>query len=387
MNQATSTAQYRLTAYTFAALGAWIFLIQPLFLGAMAEAFQLSPRQIGYLAAVEMAGAALTSALAVFWVNRVDWRYVAAFSLCAASLGNFASIFAPDLYLLFVARFCTSFFGSGIVLVIGLMLLGETRNPDRQYGIANALQVGFSAAALALLPRLLSLGGSVLMLLFLGGIYLCALPLLRWVPAASRKQSASGTPTMKRFSGLNIGVVLTLLSFLFLLAGSGAYWAFIERIGDGAQLSATAIGTYLGIATIIGALGSVTAAILSVRFGRVAPLIIGFIGYAAGLGCINLPVTGLTFVVSAVLFNYSWNLIGPYQFGSLAEFDTTGRFMVMLPAVQAGGVTLGPLLAGQVISGGSFVRASHASFVLMILAMSVLLPVVIRAGSVKERIT
>ncbi len=377
-------SQYLLTAYILAAFGAWVFLIQPLFLGTLAEAYQLNPRQIGYLAAIEMAGAALTSISAPFWINRINRRHIAVFGICMASLGNFLTICAPDFNSLLLARCGTAFRGTGVVYAMGISMLGETENPDRYFGIGLTLQVWFGSAGLVLLPHVVSLGGAPLMLAVSGGLYLIALPFLRWVPVASIKRAPAGLPPANRFGGLNAGIVLTLLSFLALQAASGAYWAFIERIGFSAQLSTVAIGTYLGAATLVGALGAVTAGLLGTRFGRGIPLAAGFICYAAGLAFINLPVTGLTFAVSVLLFNYAWNLIIPYQFGLLSHFDTTGRFMVVSPAMQASGIAAGPLLASQFITGDNFVRVSHTSFILMILAMVALASVVRRVTPAKE---
>jgi hypothetical protein len=49
--------------------------------------------------------------------------------------------------------------------------------------------------------------------------------------------------------------------------------------------------------------------------------------------------------------------------------------------MQAGGIAVGPVLAGQLIAGNTFVHASHTSMVPMVLAMLVLSPAVARAGS------
>jgi predicted MFS family arabinose efflux permease len=313
VTQGRNYRQFRLTAYVFLALGAWVFLIQPVFLGALAETFQLTARQSGYLAAIEMAGAAVTSLLAPLWINRVNWRFLAAFGLCAATLGNLLSVYLPDFGILLAARVGTSICGSGVIYALGIAMLGKTDNPDRYFGIAITLQVVLSAFAPGVLQRFIALGGAALMLALLGGLYLIALPILRWVPVASSKQAAAGIATKRLRSGLNTGIVLTLLSFLFLQAGSGAYWAFIERIGNSAQLPAIAIGNYLGIATLVAALGAVTSALLGVRLGRLVPVTAGFVVYAAGLVIINLPITGVTFLVSASLCNYGWNLILPYQ--------------------------------------------------------------------------
>ena len=57
---------------TFISVGS--FLILPLLVGAAADDMGLTERQVGFLASAGMAGAALSSALAVFWIRRVDWR-------------------------------------------------------------------------------------------------------------------------------------------------------------------------------------------------------------------------------------------------------------------------------------------------------------------------
>lgn len=372
---------YLLTAYLFTAAGAWVFLIQPLFLGALTETYQLGPEQIGYLSAIEMTGAVVTSFSAPFWINRFNRRHIVVCGLCIASLGNVLSIYAEEFEMLLVARFFTSFLGSGIVYAVGISMLGDLKNPDRYFAIGLTVQVLIGSLALVVMPHLLSYGGSASMLAALAGLYLLVMPLQRWVAVRSLKLATTGDTAADKQAGFNRSVVLVLLSFVALNAASGAFWAFTERIGNNAQLSSTLIGTYLGAATLVGALGSFTASLLGTRFGRRLPLIAGFACYGVALVWINLPITGLSFALSVMLFNFAWNLIIPYQFGLLSENDATGRFMVLSVASQAGGLALGPLIAGQLIAPGEYVSVSHTSFVLMTLSMIALLTI---AGRVKR---
>ena len=74
------------------------------------------------------------------------------------------------------------------------------------------------------------------------------------------------------------------------------------------------------------------------------------------------------------MFNFAWNLTTPYLMGAIASSDHTGRFMVLIPAAQAGGYAIGPALTGMIIVGGSYATAGWVSTVFFALCMLISIP-------------
>ena len=74
-------ASAKYTAVYLSMIGISAFLVLPLLVGAVADDLNLDASQIGYLAATELAGAAVSSVLALFWVRRANWRVAGSIAL------------------------------------------------------------------------------------------------------------------------------------------------------------------------------------------------------------------------------------------------------------------------------------------------------------------
>ena len=73
--------------WVLALLGALPFLIQPFFLAAMAERFELTADAMGLLAMIETIGIVVASVSASYWFRRFDPQRLIQISLIAMVLG------------------------------------------------------------------------------------------------------------------------------------------------------------------------------------------------------------------------------------------------------------------------------------------------------------
>ena len=91
--------------------GTLIFMLLPLFLGAVTETFDFSDRQIGSLASADLFGFTLSAGSAVFWIRRVNWRYVMLAALLLLFAANLITILLSGFYSLTAIRFFCGFCG------------------------------------------------------------------------------------------------------------------------------------------------------------------------------------------------------------------------------------------------------------------------------------
>ncbi len=344
----------------FSLLGAFAAMQQPIFLGAVADLFSYDAQQLGLLGGAELGGAGLASLAAIYWFPRVNLRKIALFALLVAIAGNVATGWVSQFPQLLLLRFLIGFFGSGVIYALSLGLIGQTRDPDRMVAFAVILQIAALAISMFYMPTLLArwqLSGMTLTisLVLCSGLFL--LPLLPSRPIPSRPDNVV-TKGGGRRKILPVGLLFGLVLFSVGLSG---LWAFVERIGNHAGFSASDIGGMLAVGSIVGGLGALLAAIMGQRFGRLIPLVISIAGMMAVSLLLGAISDRTSYFVAVSLFNFFWNLSLPYLMGAIAQADSSGRFMVLIPAAQGAGYAAGPVLTGWFILEGGYAGAGVVS--------------------------
>jgi predicted MFS family arabinose efflux permease len=345
------------TIIWLSAVGAITFNIQPLYLGALADNLGLGASQLGFVAGIEILGAALAGIAASFWVRRAPWRLVAAVALGVMAVGNLVSVSIADYGTLLALRFVTGLCGSGTVYALSFAALGATRRPDRNFALALFAQVGLGIAGYLVLPPLLPDAGMATIYLPLAGTAALALPLLGALPpgpggmaratAAPDPDPGPDPATAARAAPAAIWLALCCQFVWFL--GLGGLWAFLERIGDGAGLGPEAVGGAIASGMAVGLLGAFAAALLADRFGRTGPFTAALTLQLLAMLLLG-DVGGLTaFVVAVALYNGTWNFALPYLFSLAAAVDRLGTRVVLLATAQTVGLTFGASLAGLLV--------------------------------------
>ena len=101
-------------AILYCVVGASAFLILPLLISAAAEDFSLNETQLGYLAAAAMSGSAVSAALTIFWVRRINWKKTMLTAMWILGAGHLCAIFA-DTYSLLILAIIIASLGSVLV--------------------------------------------------------------------------------------------------------------------------------------------------------------------------------------------------------------------------------------------------------------------------------
>lgn len=355
-------------------LGASIAVIQPIFLGALAEALTLSAQQLGFLGGAELAGISLISLSAFYWFPRVNLRPVVLFAVVCAISGNLLTTWVSDFPLLLALRFCSGFFGTGVLYAISIGLIGQTQNPDRLIAIAVVTQISFAAIAMTSIPLLLErwqLPGMTfsLALLFSTGVFVVAqLPTRAAVKAVT---AVSKTPHW-------IPPVVMLGGLTIFSVGINSVWAFLERIGNSSGFTMNDIGAALAVTGLIGGLGAVLAAFLGQSLGRILPVLVAITGLCCACLLLYIRSDWTSYLLALALFGFFWNLALPFLLGGVAEADKSGAYTVMIPAAQGGGYALGPATAGMFIVDNAYANSALFAIAAFMLCLFLVIPVLIR---------
>jgi hypothetical protein len=107
--------------------------------GGMIDDLGFSEQQAGYVAAIEGAGLVLSSLVTALWIRKVSWTKALAVMFIVTAAVNAVSAnldaFMPFLLVRFLAGF-----SAGTIFALTVAALGDNKQPDRAFGIAQIVQ-------------------------------------------------------------------------------------------------------------------------------------------------------------------------------------------------------------------------------------------------------
>ncbi|QCY09458.1 MFS transporter [Pseudomonas sp. MPC6] len=339
-------------AILFGTIGLFVFLMMPMFVGALASN-GFDDGQLGNLASMDLAGMAVASVAALFWIKRLNWRLAGLMSMAALIIGNLLCLNVTDYGSLMLLRFVTGL-GGGCAAVLTYSVIANTTRPDRYMGLFVAIQVLAQAIAFFAAPSMQAHWGVNSFYYLFSSLALLAMGLVKWFPSTGHAEDlhrgeAAGLPVSAKLAVFSILIAMALF-----FIGQGAIWAYGERIAATGGLDAQTIGNLLALTSLASLLGAVLSVWMDVRFGRFWPILIAIAVQLVALGLFHGEMSAIVFAVIFSIFAFSWNFGIAYQVGALISCDTEGRYTALIPAFQGAGLALGPALAGAFITGGSY---------------------------------
>jgi len=325
---------------------------------------------------VEVAGVGLASILAMFWIQRINWRTAAIIAVVAVLVGNVLTTFQTDATTITAIRFLTGFLGEGTAFALGLAIIARTKETDRNFAFIIAAQVAFGVITLLTLIRISEMSGSI------GGIYIplaafaaLALIAVKFIPdggdaAAQDAQIAQPSSMAAPLVGLAV--------LLIWCTGLGAVWAFIVGIGVAGGLEPASASFALAISSTIAISGALAASAMGDKYGRLAPVSIALIIQMVMISLLTGEMSFMRFAATAAIFQVFWNLTGPYLMGMIASSDASGRAAVLIPAAQTGGFFLGPAIATLWVTEGNLYPANVVGIIGCLVAVVIFVPLVMR---------
>lgn len=351
-----------------------IYLI-PLLVGAMVSDRGFTEQQAGLVASADLAGyAIMTFITAVFLIER-PWKSLVLAGVSVMFVANLASTVVDAAGAFAFVRFLSGV-GAGMLAAVATVALGRTEKPDRSYGLLFAACLLFGTAGLWGLPLLLEHTG-------LNGAYVFIAVLAIFTGVVSRGivQSAAAVPAKAAATGSKesyLAAALILVAITLFWAHQNALYAYMERIGNAADLSAQFIGFTLGLANLTGFVGATLVAWLGTRFGRLWPLLILTAVQVACVWMLAGTVNSTIYLLAIGVISLSWNIVNPIQIGILAGVDQRGRLLALSSTVIGVGLALGPALGAAALHGDDYSTVLQLVAGLAVASTVLALPVVRR---------
>ena len=348
-------------------VGPAAIILMPLIIGGLIDSFGFSEQQAGAIASAEGIGLVLALLVASFWVRKVAWRTGLLLGLALYAALNLSSSFVSGHAQILTLRFLSGYLG-GSVFAIVVAALGDNREPDRAFGIAQAVQGLLMGVLFVMAPPLMGRAGVNALFYMMALLALLCIPALLKFPRHGLVGAhAENLVSVRQSAPIALSVGL-LGGFLYYLAVFG-FWGFIERVGLQAGLAPDTIGLALGAAQIAAVIGALTAAAAAQRLGRVVPLLTALLGQAAVLWLLVGQFSSNAFYIGAFLWQGLYVMATAYQLGVIAALDNKGKFIVIMTALQGLGAALGPSIAAALAQPSDYSALNWASAIAMVLSL------------------
>jgi predicted MFS family arabinose efflux permease len=319
----------------------------------------------------------MTFITAVFLIER-SWKVLVLAGVSVMFVANLASTVVDAAGAFAFVRFLSGV-GAGILAAVATVALGRTEKPDRSYGLLFAACLLFGTAGLWGLPLLLDRTG-------LNGAYvfIAVLAIVTGLVSRGVVQSAAVVSTDAVGSagkGSHLAAALILVAITLFWAHQNALYAYMERIGNAAGLSAQFIGFTLGLANLTGFVGATLVAWLGTRFGRLWPLLILTTVQVVCVWLLAGEVDSTIYLLAIGVISLSWNIVNPIQIGILAGVDQRGKLLALSSTVIGVGLALGPALGAAALHGDDYSTVLQLVAGLAVASTVLALPVVRRLAA------
>ena len=350
-----------ITAGVVASMGA---SFAPFMVGALVEHAGLSVKQAGAVASVEMAGAML-GAFAIFHVvNRLERRSLILGGALLFAIGNLAAAFAEGFPALLIVRALCGFVSAIVVATVAASIATRER-AERAYGLFFLTMIVSGALCSLVIPGIITAGGARGFFLALAGISTLSFVAGFLIPASKKNAAGNSSVGGSVFDAKQVQALACM--FLWFVA-FGATWTFVERLGAGIPLTATAIGLALAISMGGGASGALAASLVGGRYGAFKPIALAATASAiAGAAMIGSNSVA-TFAVAVLVYKFGFSLAMPYISAIFAGIDKSGRLMALGTLMQAAGLAVGPAVGSAIVSENTVAPAIYFSIVIGVAA-------------------
>ena len=342
-------AQTVAAAVGLSVVGSAAFLILPQLIEAAVTDLHFSDRQVGFLSSLLMLGSTASAVAATFWVRRLPWRRAAVSAALGLIGANLASFLCHSAWPFMFLQCLAGFFG-GSLYSLSLTVLSDSRHADRHFGFAVAAQVTFQVVGLLIGPLLLRAGGMNALLMAFVLLNVLAVAVVPLLPERGARAAASGG-AQRLWTGPTLLALAGCFLFFF---NVGSYWTYIELIGTQAGLAPQVIADGLAVGVAFGIAGALLASWLGDRRGRLLPIGVGAALTVGAVAPLLAHFDVMTFIGSAIVYNFVWNLSLAFQYSTVNAVDLSGRGVAAAPAFHAAGAAAGPAVAAFIIAPGNF---------------------------------
>jgi predicted MFS family arabinose efflux permease len=362
-------------------IGSMVFPVVPFIVGIIAERTTYSAQEIGVVGSADMAGMFVAAMMAAYWIRSSNWRRIAILSAIVLACANLLTFVMGEGFLTLSLARVLAGLGGGSMMALGMAGLAYARNPDRWFGVFVTSQAVLGAFGAWFIPRFLlplGLGGIALYLAIFAVVAIVPMRWLPRMPPPIRRQEqrvARGSVSLATFS--------LIAAFIF---GGGVFavWAYLERIGHSAGLSAIAIGDTIASGLLAAMLGAIVATLIGGRFRRVWPITAVFVAQLLAFSILMGNISGADFALGVLLISFLWYFCVPFQVGLTVDLDPTGRFVVLFLMAIKASYAVAPAFVSQFITRNDYSGVLIVGLGSAVLAYAVYVPLALVAPGTKR---
>lgn len=341
--------------------------LQPLLLGALAEAGRLNVAEVGYAATSELLAIGIVSALAGILLKPHRLRLLSIAACLVLAAANFGTIYVDGMGIVLLRAVAGS--ASGLLVWVAVNLITRGQSPERLSGIFVTLQTLMQFVLAAALPvTLLPIYGVNVGLFTLGALSVLAIACTFFIPDRFEPlPKADDTPG----AALPIsGIVALLVVFLYLAAIVGL-WVYIERVGVLAGVSAQTAGLAVAVALAAQVVGGFSATALAGRVNAVFAFIACGLANIALVGVFAMQPGAAIYLLCVAAFGFLWLFALPFQVPLLIEADPSRRSAMLMAGAQLLGCSAGPMLTSAVATDHDMSGVLDVTAVVLALAVAI----------------
>ncbi len=366
-----STWRLLLCAVACSGIGITMSVIAPALIGGYTAAPEagglgLDQAHAGQYVTLEMLATALAAMASAPLIERVRLSRTLIASAGLVLVANLCALLVPPPGL-WPFRILAGA-AAGMAVGAGNAIIARSIDPDRLYGLSVTLATAYSALALFATPVAVSHFGytGIFGLLALNVGILCPILLLLPDKANSAPRRATGGQ-----SGVSVTLAAPLLISAFLLnVSDGAIYGFSQIIGGRSGLEPKAASAVLAAGGFLGIAGALLAALIGIRFGRLAPVTAAIVVQLLSGWVITTFRQPEAYVAMQLMLSLSFWLAITYTLGLGAAIDPGGSVSASLGGVILLGSAVGPWIGGAVIKDQGYAALGLTCAILSALALA-----------------
>lgn len=326
-------------------LGGSMYNILPLLTAGAADKLGFSASQAGAMSSVLTAASGISALLAGVWVRSLRWSLGAAISLGGMAAACLCAMLPHGYWPFVLLQGVAAFFASA-AFSLGMTVLSDGRESARGFGVAISTQAAYQIAALWAGPALLRLSGLDGVLALLAVPAGLAVALAAFLPAAGRAVKTDGGA-----KGLMEPATLAaFVGFTAFFVGAGAYWTYLELMGEAQGMTARQVADWAAVAVAAGIPGGVLAWLQGGRFGNLRPLVFSAVLILIAAALLTGSHGATAFGVAGALYYFAWCYGVAYQYALVNAVDPTGRAVAVTGGCAFFGSAGGAALAAFFVS-------------------------------------
>ncbi|MBR9808463.1 MAG: MFS transporter [Alphaproteobacteria bacterium] len=323
----------------------------PLLATLVANAYGMGESAAGFIGLANLLGTATGSLVVTICLRRLPFRVSAVSAAFLACSAQFAVALMPGFQSALFMEVIAGF-GAGILLALSAAIVGGSSDPDRGFAFILTLQAIVAVVLLLVIPGLTNEAGLLPVMAFMACFQAFLIPIGLALGGKLKTVESQGHIS-KDASAFRPAVLLKAAAYFLFSAAVGVLWVFAGALGLSAGLPDSVIGKALAVGNVAAIAGSLLAAVITSRFGRVGPVVVTGLFIVLSVLLLAPGMSVSTFFVATGLYLFAWGAGLPLMMAAVADVDTSDRVTSLLPVLAFAGMGVGPALVSLGSETGS----------------------------------